>query len=284
MTRDERALRAAIVAKARWMNTAGLNQGTSGNISARYKDVLLITPSATPYDAMTLETIAAMPLDGEYGSWSGPLKPSTEWRFHFDITKSRSDVGAIVHTHSTHATVLAIARKEIPACHYMIAAFGGTTVRCAGYARYGTKELSDLALKALEGRNGCLLANHGMIALGANLDKAMWLAVELETIARQYYLSLALGHPFILTDEQIAETARGFSTYGLQGKPETHSRAAKLRSILDRRGRIQTAGRYANLACIKKFVRAQARPAAVGSAPSNTSTGGLVTLPTKEHE
>jgi L-fuculose-phosphate aldolase len=227
MTREERALRASIVAKARWMNASGLNQGTSGNISARYKDVLLITPSATPYDSMTPESIAAMPLEGEYGSWSGPLKPSTEWRFHFDITKSRPDVGAIVHTHSTYATVLAIARKEIPACHYMIAAFGGTTVRCAGYARYGTKELSDLALKALEGRNACLLANHGMIALGSSLEKAMWLAVELETIAKQYYLALALGHPFILTDEQIAETARAFTTYGLQDKPATNPRQAK---------------------------------------------------------
>ena len=219
MTRDETALRADIVAKARWMNAAGLNQGTSGNISARYKDILLITPSATSYDSMTPETIAAMPLDGEYGSWSGPLNPSTEWRFHFDITKSRPDVGAIVHTHSTYATVLAIARKEIPACHYMIAAFGGATIPCAGYARYGTKELSELALKALEGRNGCLLANHGMLAVAANLEKAMWLAVELETIARQYYLSLALGDPFILTDEQIAETARGMATYGLQAAP-----------------------------------------------------------------
>jgi L-fuculose-phosphate aldolase len=225
MTRDERALRADIVAKARWMNAAGLNQGTSGNISARYKDVLLITPSATPYDKMTPGTIAAMPLDGKYGSWSGSLNPSTEWRFHLDITKSRPDVGAIVHTHSTYATVLAIARREIPACHYMIAAFGGPTIRCAGYARYGTKELSDLALKALEGRNGCLLANHGMIALGANLEKAMWLAVELETIARQYYLSLALGDPFVLTDEQIAETARAFSSYGLKDTPEAKARA-----------------------------------------------------------
>jgi L-fuculose-phosphate aldolase len=231
MTRDERALRASIVAKARWMNAAGLNQGTSGNISARYKDVLLITPSATPYEAMTPETIAAMPLEGEYGSWSGPLKPSTEWRFHFDITRSRPDVGAIVHTHSTYATVLAIARKEIPACHYMMAAFGGTTVRCAGYARYGTKELSDLALEALEGRNGCLLANHGMIALGANLEKAMWLAVELETLARQYYLSLALGQPFILSDDEIAETARGFSTYGLQDRPAAKAQPAKLRRM-----------------------------------------------------
>ncbi|HEY1862401.1 MAG TPA: class II aldolase/adducin family protein [Roseiarcus sp.] len=219
MTRDERALRANIVAKARWMNAIGLNQGTSGNISARYKDVLLITPSATPYEAMTPDSIAAMPIDGEYGAWSGPLKPSTEWRFHFDITKSRPDVSAIVHTHSTYATVLAIARKEIPACHYMMAAFGGTTIRCADYARYGTKELSDFALQALEGRNGCLLANHGMIALGANLDKAMWLAVELETIAKQYYLSLALGNPVILSDEQIAETAGGFATYGLQDAP-----------------------------------------------------------------
>jgi L-fuculose-phosphate aldolase len=101
----------------------------------------------------------------------------------------------------------------------MMAAFGGTTIRCAGYARYGTKELSDFALHALEGRNGCLLANHGMIALGANLDKAMWLAVELETIAKQYYLSLALGNPVVLSDEQIAETASGFATYGLQDTP-----------------------------------------------------------------
>jgi L-fuculose-phosphate aldolase len=107
----------------------------------------------------------------------------------------------------------------------MMAAFGGTTIRCAAYARYGTKELSDFALQALEGRNGCLLANHGMIALGANLDKAMWLAVELETIAKQYYLSLALGNPVILSDEQIADTARGFSTYGLQDTPP--AKAAK---------------------------------------------------------
>jgi L-fuculose-phosphate aldolase len=142
-------------------------------------------------------------------------------------------VGGVVHTHSTYATVLAIARKPIPACHYMMAAFGGTDIRCAGYARYGTAELSQLALEALEGRNGCLLANHGMIAVGANLDKAMWLAVELETIARQYYLSLALGAPVILSDEEIAETARGFSTYGLQtpkpkavAKPAAKARAA----------------------------------------------------------
>ena len=227
MTRDERALRANIVAKARWMNAAGLNQGTSGNISARYEDRMLITPSATPYDAMRPEMIASMPLEGEYGSWTGPLQPSTEWRFHLDIMRARADVGGIVHTHSTYATVLAIARKSIPACHYMMAAFGGSDVRCAGYARFGTKELSELALAALEGRNACLLANHGMIALGANLDKAMWLAVELETISRQYYLSLALESCIILSDDEIADTAKGFSTYGLQtAQPRKKARSS----------------------------------------------------------
>src|SRR6185369_7687789 len=230
MTREEKQLREAIIAKFRWMNASGLNQGTSGNISARYKDRMLITPSATPYDAMKPEMIASMPLEGDYGSWDGPLKPSTEWRFHLDIMRGRPDVGGVVHTHSTYATVLAIARKSIPACHYMMAAFGGSDVRCAGYARFGTKELSDLALAALEGRNGCLLANHGMIALGANLDKAMWLAVELETIARQYYLALALESHVILTDEEIAETARGFTTYGLQTSSPRPKVAASARA------------------------------------------------------
>lgn len=227
MTRQERQLREAIIAKCRWMNASGLNQGTSGNISARYQDRMLITPSAIPYDAMTPDIIASMSL-GEYGDWEGPLWPSTEWRFHLDIMRARADVGAVVHTHSTYATVLAIARKSIPACHYMIAAFGGTDIRCAGYARYGTKELSDLALAALDRRNGCLLANHGMIAVGANLDKAMWLAVELETIARQYYLSLALGAPHILGEAEIADTAKGFSTYGLQqpqAKPKSNAKS-----------------------------------------------------------
>jgi L-fuculose-phosphate aldolase len=227
MTREERQLREAIIAKCRWMNASGLNQGTSGNISARYKDRMLITPSATPYDAMKPEMIASMPLEGEYGSWTGPLQPSTEWRFHLDIMRARPDVGGIVHTHSTYATVLAIARKSIPACHYMMAAFGGTDVRCAGYARFGTKELSDLAIAALEGRHACLLANHGMIALGANLDKAMWLAVELETISRQYYLSLALDSRVILSGDEIADTAKGFSTYGLQtARPKKTTRAS----------------------------------------------------------
>ncbi|WP_375787831.1 class II aldolase/adducin family protein [Bradyrhizobium sp. Pha-3] len=235
MTHEERQLREAIISKCRWMNASGLNQGTSGNISARYKDRMLITPSATPYDAMKPAMIASMPIEGDYGSWDGPLQPSTEWRFHLDIMRGRPDVGAVVHTHSTYATVLAIARKSIPACHYMMAAFGGHDIRCAGYARYGTPELSEHALAALEGRNGCLLANHGMIAVGADLDKAMWLAVELETIARQYYLSLALDGPHILSEQQIAETAQGFSTYGLHAPKPKAAKARATKAAARRR-------------------------------------------------
>jgi L-fuculose-phosphate aldolase len=216
MKKDELKLREEIIAQARWMNASGLNQGTSGNISARLGDRMLITPSATPYDAMTPEMIASMPIGGDYGAWDGPLKPSTEWRFHLDILTAKPEVGAVVHTHSTYATVLAIAGKAIPACHYMIAAFGGMEIRCAPYATFGTKELSVHAIRALEGRAGCLLANHGMIATGATLAKAMWLAVELETIAKQYYMSLLIGGPNLLSEAAIADTARSFGSYGLQ--------------------------------------------------------------------
>ncbi|MGH6680941.1 MAG: class II aldolase/adducin family protein, partial [Bradyrhizobium sp.] len=170
--------------------------------------------------------------------WTGPLQPSTEWRFHLDIMRARPDAGGIVHAHSTYATVLSIARKPIPACHYMMAAFGGTDIRCAGYARYGTRELSDLALAALESRSGCLLANHGMIALGANLDKAMWLATELETLARQYYLSLALDTQHILSEAEIAEAARGFATYGLQtSQPKAVKARASVKAARRRPGK-----------------------------------------------
>jgi L-fuculose-phosphate aldolase len=212
----ESELRRAIIAAAREMNAIGLNQGTSGNISARWQDRMLITPSAVPYDALEPEALASLPVEGDYGSYQGPLPPSTEWRFHLDITRARPEVGAIVHAHSTYATTLACCRKAIPACHYMIAASGGPTIRCSDYATYGTKELSVAALAALEDRTCCLLANHGMIATGPNLAKAMWLAVELETIARQYYLALAIGGPVILPDAEIAHVKERFKGYGLR--------------------------------------------------------------------
>jgi len=217
MQADERALRQAIIDKCRWMNATGLNQGTSGNISARYGARMLITPSAMPYDALTPEKIASMPVEGG-GDWEGPLKPSPEWRFHLDILRARPDAGAVVHTHAPYSTALAIARRDIPPVHYMIACFGGSDVRCSDYATFGTEALSKAALRALEGRKACLLANHGMIATGADLEQAMWLAVELETLARQYWNALQIGGPVLLGKAEIAEALQAFSGYGLVGK------------------------------------------------------------------
>lgn len=216
MTDAERDLRQAIIDQCLFLNESGLNQGTSGNISARFGDRMLITPSATPYAAMRLEMIASMPLEGNYGTWDGPLKPSSEWRFHLDILRARPDAGAIVHAHSPYATALAITRCAIPPVHYMIAAFGGSTVRCAGYALFGTQALSDNVLSALEDRHACLMANHGMLTVGPTLDKAMWLAVELETLARQYCESRKIGGPVLLSEAEIDEALAAFGSYGLK--------------------------------------------------------------------
>ena len=217
---DEHTLRTGIVQAARSMGGLGISQGTSGNISARCGDRMLITCSATPYDQMRPEDLASMSLEGERGAWTGPMQPSTEWRFHRDILRGRPDAGAVVHTHAMHCTTLAILRRPIPAVHYMIAAFGGADVRCAPYATFGTAELAAHTLTALEGRNACLLANHGMVVVGADLAQAMWLAVELETIAKQYCLSLQLGAPHMLSDAEVADAAKSFATYGLQQRDE----------------------------------------------------------------
>lgn len=206
--------REAIVAQCRAMNATGLNQGTSGNLSVRCGDRMLITPSSIPYDVMTPEMIASMPVEGDYGAWEGPKKPSSEWRFHLDIFRARPEVGAIVHTHSTFCTVMSIARKPIPPIHYMIAHFGGPDIRCGEYALYGSPELSANAVKALDGRNGCLLANHGMIAVGKDLARAMWLAVELETLARQYWHALQIGGPVLLSEDEVAAAAEKFGVTG----------------------------------------------------------------------
>ncbi len=223
MKTDEPTLRQAIVDQCRRMNAIGLNQGTSGNISARCGARMLITPSAVPYDEMTAEMVASMPVEGDHGAWEGPLKPSSEWRFHLDLIRARPDLGAIVHTHATYCTALAIARRPIPAVHYMIAAFGGTCIRCADYATFGTEALSKAVLAAMAGRNACLMANHGMIAAGPDLDRAMWLAVELETLARQYFNTLLIGGPVLLGEAEIADAAKSFGSYGLQ---DTHRRSA----------------------------------------------------------
>ena len=214
MKRDERKIRQDIVAACRAMNDLGINQGTSGNVSARHGAAMLITPSGLPYDEMMPEDIVVMSLEDGDGSYHGALAPSSEWRFHLDIMLARPEVGGIVHTHSTYATSLAICGKEIPAVHYMIAAAGGPSIRVAPYATYGTEELSHNALEALEERNACLLANHGVIATGPDLQRALWLAGEVETLAKQYVLSLTLGTPQVLPDAEIARVVEKFKSYG----------------------------------------------------------------------
>ena len=208
---SELGLRREIVEACRRMERLGINQGTSGNLSARWRSGLLVTPSGLDYDIMTPEDIVYMAMDGSY---DGTLAPSSEWRFHRDILRSRADVNAVVHAHPAYCTALSIARRNIPAVHYMIAAAGGPTVRCAPYATFGTEALSKNAVEALEGRLCCLLANHGMIACGATLEKALWLANELETLARQYVISLQLGGPYVLPDDEIERVIEKFKNYG----------------------------------------------------------------------
>lgn len=207
---DEAALRVEIIERCLEMNRNGINQGTSGNISTRCDDGLLVTPSAVPYDRLEPEMIVRMDFDG---SWQGSVKPSSEWRFHLDILRTRKDVNAVVHAHPPHATALAIRGQDIPPIHYMVAVAGGRDIRCAPYATFGTQELSDLALRALEGRSACLLANHGMLACGFNLGHAMWLAVEVEALARQYLLALQSGEPRLLTDAELDAVFEKFGSY-----------------------------------------------------------------------
>lgn len=213
-SREERGLRRKITELCLEMNASGLNQGTSGNISARHDGAMLITPSGVPYGDLEPDAIVRMSLEHGRYEWDGDLKPSSEWHFHRAILQAKPDQGAIVHTHSTHATVLSIGRRDIPACHYMIAAFGGSTVRCADYATFGTAELSANILSAMADRSACLLANHGMIACGKDLDKAMWAAVELETLSRQYLLALQLGDITILEDAEMVHVFEKFRSYG----------------------------------------------------------------------
>ncbi len=200
-------LRRQIIDTCLEMNASGLNQGTSGNVSVRIDGGMLITPSGVPYDKMSLAQIVPMAMDG---SFEGDVKPSSEWRMHLDIYKDRAEAGAVVHTHPTFSTALACLRKKIPAFHYMIAAAGGTDIRCANYATFGTQELSDYMLTALKDRKACLLGTHGMICFGANLERALWLAVEVETLARQYWHACQAGKPAILTAAQMRPVLEAF--------------------------------------------------------------------------
>lgn len=193
-------LRKEMVAICRRMNSSGINQGTSGNLSVRAGDSFLITPSSLPYDTMEPEDIVEMNFDGTHSG----LRPSSEWRFHRDILKERTDMNVVLHCHSIYATTLACHHRSIPSFHYMTGVAGGTDIRCAGYATFGTQELSDKAISALKDRKACLLGQHGQIALGGTMESALWLAVEVETLSRIYVQALTLGEPPILSDEEMA--------------------------------------------------------------------------------
>ena len=207
--------RHALIAAARRMAAQGLAQGTSGNLSLRMEEGILITPSAIPYDQLTPEMLPLLRLDGEYGAYEGNYRPSSEWRFHLDIYAARPEVGGVVHHHAPYSTALSMARREIPACHYMIARFGGAPVRCAPYALFGTAVLSAHVLAALEGRSACLMANHGGIATGKTIDAALAAAAELETLAQQYLLSLQAGGPVLLSAAEVEDAVAQFSqVYG----------------------------------------------------------------------
>ena len=217
---EEAALRRALVATCQRMNAAGINQGTAGNLSVRLDDDhFLITPSSLAYDKMQPADIMKMGFDGTY---EGKHRPSSEWRFHRDILRARQDIDVVLHCHSVYATTLAVHHKQIPSFHYMTAVAGGTTIRCARYATFGTQELSDAALEALEGRLACLLGQHGQISLGKDFGHALWLANEVETLSRMYIQALVLGEPPVLPDEEMARVSEQMRrmSYGQMPEPE----------------------------------------------------------------
>ncbi len=211
---DESRLRREMVETCRRMNSMGINQGTSGNLSARLHEGFLITPTSLPYDEMQPHDLIHMQFDGSY---VGPRRPSSEWRFHRDILKARSDMNVVLHCHSIYATTLAIHHRTIPSFHYMTGVAGGPTIRCAKYATFGTQALSDNALEALEGRLACLLGQHGQISLGTTLSSALWLAGEVETLSRMYVQALTLGEPPILDDSEMRRVIEQMKrmSYGL---------------------------------------------------------------------
>ena len=216
--RSAPALSARMLAVCQRMNETGLNQGTSGNLSVRLDEAsLLITPSGQRYETMRAADVARLHFDGH---WYGPLRPSTEWRIHRDILLHRPDIGAVLHTHSPHCTALACLREGLPAFHYMVAVAGGSNIRCAPYAIFGSQMLSDLAIRALDGRTACFLANHGLIALAASPEKAFALATEIEMLARMFLLARQAGEPAILSDQEMDDILVLFRTYGTAAFPD----------------------------------------------------------------
>lgn len=208
------------VSAMRRLDSIGMNRGSSGNCSIRITSGFLITPSGIPVEALKEELLVEMSLEGEAVpkttevQKSMSVKPSSEWRFHRDIYARRPEVNAIVHSHSPFATTLACLNLDVPPFHYMIAIAGGDSIRCAPYELFGTQELSNVALEALAGRKACLLQNHGMIAIGSNLQDALRVAIETESLCEQYWRVIQVGKPHLLTSEEMNRVMEKFKFYG----------------------------------------------------------------------
>ncbi|MBI1179431.1 MAG: class II aldolase [Alphaproteobacteria bacterium] len=213
MSSDRDELASAVIDACKAMTAAGVNHGTSGNGSARWRDGFLVTPTGMRYEALTPEQMVYVTLDG---TAHGPLAPSSEWRMHRDIYGHRPEAMAVLHAHPPHATALSCLREPIPRFHYMVAAAGGPDIRCSRYALYGGAELSAAMLEALDGRRACLLANHGMICFGPSVEKALALAVEVEALARQYCIARQTGTPVLLSEAEMDEALARYASYGKQ--------------------------------------------------------------------
>lgn len=195
------------------MNRSGINQGTSGNLSVRSGTGMLITPSGIPYRALALEDIVYV---DDSGQPDGARQPSSEWRIHHDIYHQRKDAEAILHAHPTECVALACMNRAIPPFHYMVAVAGGKNIRCAPYATFGSQQLSDHVLQALQDRKACLMANHGLVCLAGRLEQALSLAIEIEQLARAYLRCLAVSDPVLLDDAEMDRVLLKFKSYGLQ--------------------------------------------------------------------
>lgn len=208
--------RQAVVETLQAMGAKNLNKGTSGNVSACTGEGMLITPTGIAPDQLLPEHIVHMSLDGEVDT--GQLSPSSEWQMHADVYRAKPGITAVVHCHSPYATILACARKAIPAMHYMVAAAGGYGIPLADYATFGSKELSRANLEALSSAMACLLANHGQLAIGFDLAAALKLAELVEEQAHCYWGTLSIGGPVILDDKQMDDVLNAFASYGQQAK------------------------------------------------------------------
>lgn len=213
MTMDLDNSRASLVSGARAMDASGMNTGTTGNISLRIEGGMLITPTGIPSPLLQPEQMVTMRFDG---SWEGTLRPSSEWEMHAEIYKAFPEAGAVVHAHPDHCVALSCLREPMPLFHYMVAGFGGDDVRCSDYALFASSDLAKAAVVALKDRTACLLANHGMIAFGKDLDTALARTVKLETLARQYLIARAAGTPVLIENSEIPAIRGRYKTYGQQ--------------------------------------------------------------------